>query len=74
MKLKDALSNRLSEKELSLLVRGYDIVGDIAITIIPPELEKYEKYIGESILQTNKKIKVVTRRDGFYSGTHRTII
>lgn len=73
MKLKTALQDIFSEKELNLLVRGYDVVGDIAITIIPPELEHHETTIGEAILSINKNIKVVAKRDGVYSGEYRTI-
>ena len=57
MKLKQALKDKLPEDELGLLVRGYDVVGDIAITIIPPELSLYEKLIGDTILAINKNVK-----------------
>ena len=73
MKLKAALQDIFSEHELNLLVRGFDVVGDIAITIIPPELEHQETAIGEAILSANKNIKVVAKRDGVYSGEYRTI-
>ncbi len=73
MKLKDALKNELTEQELALLVRAYDMVGDIAITIIPPELEAKENIIGETILRLNKNINVVAKRHGNYSGELRTI-
>lgn len=73
MKLKDRLKGILPDDELNLLVRAYDVVGDIAIIIIPPELEKREKIIGESILDIHKNIKVVAKRDGNYGGEFRTI-
>jgi tRNA (guanine37-N1)-methyltransferase len=73
MKLKEALKNVLSERELRLLVRAYDVVGDIAITIIPPELEAKEGLIGAAILTQQKNIKVVAKRNGIYSGEFRTI-
>lgn len=73
MGLKDLLKNQLGETELGYLVRGYDLVGDIAITIIPPELSHREKIIAEAIIETNKKIKVVAKRDGNYRGEFRTI-
>lgn len=73
MNLKDALQEKLTRDELDLLVRGYDVVGDMAITIIPPELEAKEKIIGEAILGIRKNVKVVARRDGNYSGELRTI-
>ena len=73
MKLKDALKNELTEHDLNLLVRGYDVVGDIAITIIPPELEAKESIIGNTILRLHKNVKVVAKRNGNYGGEHRTI-
>jgi tRNA (guanine37-N1)-methyltransferase len=73
MKLKDALKGKLSPEELELLVRSYDVVGDIAIIIIPPELETKESLIGETLLHINKNVNVVAKRDGSYQGEYRTI-
>jgi len=73
MKLKDLLEEELSDEELDHLVQSYDLVGDIAITQIPAELSHRQKLIGEAILATNKRIKGVARRDGFYQGDYRTI-
>lgn len=73
MKLKDALRDELTEHELELLVRAYDVVGDIAITIIPPELESRESLIGRAILRLHKNIRVVAKRCGHYDGELRTI-
>lgn len=73
MGLKKLLKGQLSSTELRYLVRGYDLVGDMAITIIPPELLHRQKIIAEAILETNKKIKVVAKRDGNYQGQFRTI-
>ena len=73
MKLKVALKGELSQEELDLLVSSYDMVGDIAIIIIPPELEHRESLIGQTILKFHKNIKVVAKRDGNYEGEYRTI-
>lgn len=73
MKLKDALQTKLSEEELNLVVGSYDLVGDIAIIIIPPELESKELLIGETLLNLHKNVKVVAKRDGTYQGEYRTI-
>ena len=72
MRLKDLLKDEFDEHELAHLVQGYDLVGDIAITIIPTELSHRQQLIGEAILATNKRIKVVAKRDGFYQGEFRT--
>ena len=73
MKLKDLLKEELCDEELDHLVQSYDLVGDIAISQIPAELSHRQKLIGEAILATNSRIKVVARRDGFYQGDYRTI-
>ncbi len=73
MKLKEALKPYLSSDELDFLIRGYDVVGDIAITIIPPELQHRESLIGQTILAINKNVRVVAMRDGNYGGQYRTI-
>lgn len=73
VKLKQLLHDRLPAEELRLLVGGFDVVGDIAITIVPPELAHRSRLIGEAILTTNRRIKVVARRVGHYGGEYRTI-
>jgi len=73
MRLKDALKTVLSQEELGMLVGSFDVVGDIAIIIIPPELSAREHMIAEAILNTHKNIKTVARRTGNYGGEFRTI-
>lgn len=71
--LKKYLRDTLSPDEIDLLVGSYDVIGDIAVVIIAPELEHRQQHIGEAILANNRKIKVVAKRDGLYSGEFRTI-
>lgn len=71
--LKSYLEGMLHPWELDLLVRSYDVIGDIAVIIIVPELEHRAQLIGEAILENNKKIKVVAKRNGIYGGEFRTI-
>ncbi len=73
MDLKKALRHALDDDELSCLVRSYDLIGDIAVTIVPPELDHREQLIGETILALNKRIRVVARRVGNYHGEYRTL-
>ncbi len=72
-KLKDILAPVLAQEELDLLIGSYDIVGDIAIVIVPAELTHRETIIGEAILASNNKLKVVAKRAGNYGGEFRTI-
>jgi tRNA (guanine37-N1)-methyltransferase len=72
-KLKDILRADLEASELVMLVGSYDVVGDIAIVIVPDVLSHRKKLIGEALLTSNGKLKVVARRAGNYSGEFRTI-
>lgn len=67
------MEESFSASELAYLVNAYDVVGDIAVVIIPEELEPKEHLIADAILASNKKIRVVAKRDGHYGGEFRTI-
>ncbi|WP_169309250.1 class I SAM-dependent methyltransferase family protein [Desulforhopalus sp. IMCC35007] len=72
-KLKDLLSSVLSAGELDLLVSSYDVVGDIAVIIVPEELQARERLIADTLLTNNTKVNVVAKRAGNYDGEFRTI-
>jgi len=72
-KLKNDLCSVCSEEEISRLVGGYDVVGDVAIIIIPEELAAKEKLIGDTLLAANPRLRTVAKRAGLYSGEYRTI-
>ena len=69
--LKDALKGKLSAKELNLLRRSFDVVGDIAIFEVPDELKKKEKLIGNTILELLSNVKVVAVEQGEHKGAFR---
>ena len=72
-KLKEALKNKLTKKQLTLTPSSFDIVGDLAIfSEIPKELKTKEKLIGNTLLKLNKNIKVVLKKSRKYSGKFRT--
>ncbi len=71
MKLKEALKNRLTAKELRALKTSFDIIGDIVVIEIPPELKKKEKIIGQTILQLFSNVKVVAAEAGEHTGRYR---
>jgi tRNA (guanine37-N1)-methyltransferase len=54
-----------------MLPQALDMIGDIAIIDIPPELKSSENIIGEAILQTHGNIKTVLAKAGAISGTYR---
>jgi len=72
MGIKDLLSKKLTEKELSLVPSSYDVVGEILIfSDFPKELKKKEKPIAETLLAQHKNIKTIAKKTGKYSGKYR---
>ncbi len=71
MNLREALKGKLNSKELHALKTSFDVIGDIAIIEIPPELKKKEKLIGNALLSLLKNIKVVAAEAGEHTGKYR---
>jgi len=63
MELKELLKGKLSEEELELVHRGFDLVGDIAIVQLPEDFEKKE-VVAEAIVKVHKRVKTVCNRIG----------
>lgn len=71
MKLKQAVANKLTKKEMQHLRGSFDIIGDIAVLEIPPEVEKKEKIIAKILMDLHKNIKVVVKKIGGHKGIYR---
>ena len=69
--LKDVLDNKLEPRLLASLPRALEIIGDIAIIEIPPELRQKERRVGKAILESHRKIRTVLAKAGAVSGTYR---
>lgn len=69
--LLQVLQIELPPNLLASIPHSLDIIGDIAIIEIPPELKTYETLIGTSVLKTHKNIKTVLAKAGAISGTYR---
>jgi len=69
--LAEILENRLPPHLLAGLPRALDVVGDIAIIEVPPELKTHEKLVGDAILKTHRNIRTVLAKAGVVSGTYR---
>ncbi len=73
MKLYKNLKLILTKKELSLMPRSFEVVGDILIfSRFPQQLKKKERIIGNKILSLLNNIKVVCIKDSKHSGKYRT--
>ncbi len=70
--LRGILKNKLSQKELPLVRRSFDLLGNIAIIEIPDELKKKRKVIANALIKTHPTIKTVFMKTGPTSGDFRT--
>ncbi len=70
--LKKLLQGQLPPAELEYLTGSYDIVGDIALIRLAPSLQHRAAVIGETILQTNNRLKTVACRNSKHKGEFRT--
>lgn len=70
--LKSALEGEFSERELGVMNRSYDVVGNIAILEIPKELKGREKTIANTLINLNKNIKTVLKKKDIHKGEFRT--
>ena len=68
----ELLQKKLTHKQLKLLPRTKEIVGDILILEIPEALQKKEKLIAEAYLEQHNNIKTVVKKLKIHSGTYRT--
>ena len=67
-KLKEALKNKLTKKQLELVPSAFDSVGDLAIfSDFPEKLKTKEKIIAEALLKLNKTTKVILKKTKKYS-------
>ena len=62
MSLKDLLKGRLPQEKLSLLPRGFEVIGDIAIISIPPALESEKYLIAQALASHRKDVRAVLRK------------
>ncbi len=69
--LRDVLERQLQPKLLADLPRALDIIGDIAIIEISPQLREHQELIGKAIMESHPKIKTVFSKAGVVTGTYR---
>ena len=69
--LLQVLENDLPPHLLASLPQALDVIGDIGVIEVPPELKTYENLIGEAILKTHRNIRTVLAKAGAIGGTYR---
>ncbi len=62
MSLHDLLKDKIPEEKLSLLPRGFEVIGDIAIINIPPPLYNKKYLIADALVSHRKDIKKVLQK------------
>ena len=72
MNFKQRLATFLSTAELEQVKTSFDNVGSIAILTIPDELFSKENEIAQALLESEKRIKTVLRKEGGHEGEFRT--
>jgi len=64
--LTTVLKNKLTEEELALVPRSYDVIGsrgkEVAIIEIPEELEEKKQLVAEAVIKLNKNVKSVLNK------------
>jgi tRNA (guanine37-N1)-methyltransferase len=69
--LAELLEDKLSPDLIAGLPRSVDLVGDIAIIELPPELKLHKIIVGEAIMKTHHGIRTVLAKAGAVEGTYR---
>ncbi len=69
--LTQVLEDKLPPELLDKVPQAFDIIGDIVVIDIPPQLKAYQNSIGEAILQTQKNVKTVLAKASEISGVFR---
>ncbi len=58
----DYLDDKISENDMEEIRKSFDVIGDIVILEIPPELEDNKKIIGEAVLNFTKRKSVYYKK------------
>jgi len=72
MSLQELLKDKLQEEKLSLVPKGFEVIGDIAILNLPPSLYDEKHLIAQALKVHSKKIKVVLLKKNKLAGEKRT--
>lgn len=69
--MKVMLKGKLSDRELALVYKSYDIVGDIAVIRISDSILHRKETIADALMKQHKQIKAVWRQSSPVSGDFR---
>ncbi|MDW8033404.1 MAG: class I SAM-dependent methyltransferase family protein [Nitrososphaerota archaeon] len=69
--LLEILKSKLTDDELKLVPKSFDIIGDICILQLPEGLRNKEKIIGEAFLKSMRNVRIVLKKTEPLSGEYR---
>jgi tRNA (guanine37-N1)-methyltransferase len=69
--LKSALKGILSDKELELVPKRFDLIGEVAVLDIPDEIKHKSRKIAQALVKIHPTIKTVCMEVGSTEGTFR---
>ena len=69
--MQELLQGKLTKTEWEILPKSQEVVGNILILEIPPELEKKERIIAEAYLKQGKHIETVVKKADIHEGDYR---
>lgn len=69
--LYEALKDKISEEYHKYIPKSYDLIGNIVIIEILPEILEYKYLIGETLISLFPSIKTVYRKKSAVSGSYR---
>jgi tRNA (guanine37-N1)-methyltransferase len=71
MSLRGELAGKLTGEQMAFLRTGFDVIGDVAIIEIPPELESKKLIIARALAKAQPHVRAVCRKLGEREGRFR---
>jgi len=71
MRLRDELFGVVSHERLDEVSVRFSLIGEVAVILIPPELEGQKKEIGRAIISDHKRVKTVLQKVSKLEGERR---
>ena len=69
--VKELLKDKLTKKQLALIPKTQEIIGNIMLLEMPDELKGKEKLIAQTYLELNRNIKTVVKKQEMHTGVCR---
>lgn len=73
-RISDLLAGTVPADLIPLVPDRFEVIGDIAVISIPPELLPYRAEIADSLMKTRRSIRTVLRRISHRDGLHRVAL